>query len=68
MIYTVDNTWRIGRPLRVFVNGNQVDGVVFADTGKGMVRYMPRPYRVQKGKDYAYTRTLRGVVTVEDIA
>lgn len=68
MIYTVENTSEIGRPVRVFVNGNEVDSAVYADTVKGVVRYSPRPYRVEKGKDYVYTRELRGVVTVEDMA
>ncbi|MNR52239.1 hypothetical protein D3C85_1720430 [compost metagenome] len=53
--------------MRVFLNGNEVDSVVFADTDKGVVRYMPKPYRVEKGKDYVYTRELRGVVTVKDM-
>ena len=65
MIYTVENIARMGRRVRVFVNGNEVDGAVFADTEKGVVRYMPRPFRGAKGKDYIYTRKLRGSVTVE---
>ncbi|MBD1602094.1 hypothetical protein [Pseudomonas typographi] len=53
-----------GRRL-VYVNGNAVDGVVWADTKRGIVRYMPKPYRVKRpGGDEVYTRTLRGHVTV----
>lgn len=48
----------------MFVNGNIVGGVVYADTKKGLVVYMPKPYRVARGKDYVYTRKLRGTVTV----
>ena len=54
-----------GRGLRkVFVNGNEIDGVTYADTKLGIVIYAPKPYRVAKGKDYIYTRKLRGTVTV----
>ena len=65
MLYTVANTIEIGKPLRVFVNGNEVESVVSADTEKGVVVYAPKPYRAAKGKDYVYTRKLRGKVTVE---
>lgn len=65
MIYTVANTIGIGKPVRVFVNGNEVESAVSADTGKGVVVYAPKPYRAAKGKDYVYTRKLRGKVTVE---
>lgn len=65
MLYTVANTSEIGKPLRVFVNGNEVESVVSADTEKGVVVYAPKPYRAAKGKDYVYTRKLRGKVTVE---
>lgn len=67
MIYTVQNTIAVGRRVRVRVNGNEIEAVVFADTERGVVRYAPRPYRVQKGKDYVYTRVLRGLVTVEEM-
>lgn len=48
----------------VFVNGVLIDGVTYADTLNGLVIYAPKPYRVAKGKDYIYTRKLRGAVTV----
>ena len=67
MIYTVANTSQVGKPVRVFVNGNEIKGAISADTDRGIVVYAPRPYRVEKGKDYIYTRNLRGEVTVEPI-
>lgn len=67
MIYTVENTYAIGQPKQVMVNGNIVDHAIFADTSKGVVRYIPQPARLKKGTDYVYTRELRGVVTVEDL-
>lgn len=68
MIYTLANTVEIGRHVKVFVNGNPVDRVVFADTSKGVVRYVPEPIRIKKGTDQIFTRLLRGVVTVEVVA
>lgn len=68
MIYTLANTVQVGRRVKVFVNGNPVERAVFADTSKGVVRYIPQPTRIKKGTDYVYTRTLRGVVTVEAVA
>ena len=54
-----------GRGLRdVFVNGNKIDGVVFADTKKCVAVFMPKPYRVKKNSDVVYTRKLHGIVTV----
>lgn len=52
-------------PRRVFVNGNEIDGVIFADTAKGVVEFVPPPARVKKNSDTVYTRKLRGSVTVE---
>lgn len=55
-----------GRGLRkVFVNGNEIDGVTYADTKLGIVIYAPKPYRAATGKDYIYTRKLRGTVKVD---
>jgi len=48
----------------VFVNGNIIDGVVYADTKKGVVIFAPKPYRAAKNKDYVYTRRLEGNVEV----
>ena len=50
---------------KVFVNGNQIEGVFFADTQRGIVRYHPRPFRVHKRrKGELYERTLKGRVEV----
>lgn len=65
MIYTLANTVQRGRPVDVFVNGNRVDYVLWADTERGIVRYVPQPLRVKKPeRDQVYTRQLRGTVTV----
>nr|WP_298117440.1 hypothetical protein [uncultured Pseudomonas sp.] len=66
MIYTVANTVQAGRPVRVFVNGNEVECVVFADSARGRVRYCPRPLRPKRNGDEVFTRVLRGMVTVEE--
>lgn len=67
-IYTPQNTCMAGKPVNAFVNGNLVHGVVFADTERGVVRYIPQPARVHKTKrDQVYTRVLKGNVTVEPI-
>lgn len=51
---------------RVFVNGNQIDNVLWCDTAAGVVVYSPGPFKVKRpGRDEVYTRRLRGVVTVE---
>ncbi len=49
----------------VFVNGNKIDHVIYADTKKGIVKYHPHPIRIKKGSDFVYTRILKGLVTVE---
>lgn len=64
MIYTFQNTVEIGKPVRVYVNGNEVKEAVMADTEKGVVEYIPTPIRAKKNSDELYTRKLRGVVTV----
>ena len=48
----------------VFVNGNKIDSVVWADTKNGVVKFAPRPYRAIKNGDEIYTRELRGKVEV----
>lgn len=55
-----------GRPHRkVFVNGNLIEQVFYADTKKGIVDFYPEPARIKKGADELYSRRLRGRVTVE---
>jgi len=66
MIYTVSNTAAIGIRARVFVNGNEVAKAYYADTTRGIVRFYPQPLRFKKPeRDRAYSRTLKGSVTVE---
>lgn len=65
MIYTIENTLDIGFTAKVWVNGNLVDAPIYADTEKGIVKYYPRPFRINKRNREIYSRTLRGKVTVE---
>jgi len=65
VIYTPKSTILIGKPVRVFVNGNEVDQAVYADDVKGLVVFCPQPTRCKKNSDKLYTRKLRGKVTVE---
>ena len=49
----------------VFVNGNEIDNVVWCDTFAGIVIFAPQPIRVKRPEgDEVYTRRLRGSVTV----
>lgn len=56
-----------GRGLRrVFVNGNQVENVLWCDTAAGVCVYAPQPIKTKRpARDEIYTRRLRGIVTVE---
>lgn len=65
MIYTIANTVSLGFRAKVFVNGNEVDKPIYADTEKGIVRYYPAPVKINKRTGELYSRTLRGKVTVE---
>jgi hypothetical protein len=59
------HTWDDCRGNRdVFVNGKHISSAVYADTGKGIVRYAPKPLRLDKYKKRVLTRTLRGEVEV----
>ncbi|RMV34312.1 Prophage PssSM-02, Orf42 [Pseudomonas savastanoi pv. phaseolicola] len=55
-----------GRGLRhVHVNGNEITHVLWCDTDAGVVVFVPQPMRVKRtARDKAYTRRLRGRVTV----
>ncbi|MCF5224660.1 hypothetical protein [Pseudomonas syringae] len=55
-----------GRGLRrVFVNGNEIDDVLWCDTAVGIVVYAPRPARAKRpAREEVYTRRLRGRVAV----
>lgn len=52
---------------RVYVNGNEVERVVWCDTSHGIVVFYPYPYRVNQGGTQVFTRRLRGSVTVERV-
>ena len=59
------HTWDDGRGNRdVFVNGRLVMSAVYANTKKGIVRYHPKPLRLDKYRKRVLTRTLRGEVEV----
>lgn len=60
-VYTPENAMGA----RVFVNGNEIRNVFFADTRRGVVGFYPAPLRVKKPeRDRVYSRKLRGDVTV----
>ena len=49
----------------VFVNGNKVSEVTFADEDSGVVWFYPEPVRVMRHNNQElYKRKLKGVVTV----
>lgn len=57
-----------GRGARqVFLNGNPINRVVYADTRKGKVRVHDDPPRLDKYGKRIIERTLYGVVTVEPL-
>jgi len=59
---------RISEDLRtqrdVFVNGKKIDGVMYADTKRGIVRIVRRPIKTDKYHKRVLTRTIRGHVEV----
>ena len=52
---------------RVYVNGNEVNRVLWANVEQGLVCFHPYPYRIDKRKGEVKTRLLRGEVNVEFI-
>ncbi|KPC20394.1 Prophage PssSM-02 [Pseudomonas amygdali pv. lachrymans] len=47
------------------MNGNEITHVLWCDTDAGVVVFVPQPMRVKRtARDKAYTRRLRGRVTV----
>lgn len=51
---------------RVFMNGNEVDHIIWADTKRGVLIYSLQPFRLHKNRrDEFYSRKLRGAVTVK---
>ncbi len=50
---------------RVFVNGNEIKNVVWADITHGTLLYHPFPFRQHKNiRDEVYARRLRGRIEV----
>ncbi|CAI3795811.1 hypothetical protein [Rheinheimera sp. MM224] len=50
---------------KIFVNGNLIEKVFYADSQLGIVKFFPSPIRKHRNKDEAYSRKLKGKVTVE---
>lgn len=50
-------------PRDVFVNGNPIRHVVYANPAKGVVEFAPLPLRVKRNGEI-YTRKLRGNVLI----
>jgi hypothetical protein len=48
----------------VFLNGKEIDGVVYADTERGIVRICRQPLRADKHNKRVLTKTVRGHVEV----
>lgn len=51
-------------PRKVLLNGKPVERVVYADTRRGIVRYIRFPLRVDKHQKRCIQRTRRGKVEV----
>lgn len=51
-------------PRDVFVNGNPINYVVYANPPKGVVEFAPLPLRVKRNGEI-YTRKLHGTVIVK---
>jgi len=69
MIYTASNTSKIGKPMRVFVDGKLVSNVVSADTVAGEVVYYPEPISVSNSYlEEVHSKIMRGKVTVEPMS
>ena len=49
---------------RVFVDGKEISRVLYADTRKGFVRYVPFPMRAKRNGEEVLTRIRRGKVEV----
>lgn len=49
---------------RVYVNGNEIERVIWCDTALGIAVFCPLPLRTNRRRDQVYTRRLRGTVTV----
>ena len=54
-------------PRNVYVNGKLMKRVVYADTRRGIVRYVDEPARIHKRRETVIERTRRGKVEVKPI-
>lgn len=52
---------------RVYVNGNEVECVIWCETSQGIAVFAPRPFRSYRASGEVYTRRLRGSVIVERV-
>lgn len=50
---------------KVFVNGNPINNVFWANEERGLVCFAPLPVQINKRKGEIYTRLLRGKVEVQ---
>lgn len=64
MIYTLENTSKIGKRVKVLVNGVEVKKVFYVDTKKGKVRHYDSPPQIHKYRKRAISRTKHGRVEV----
>lgn len=54
-----------GRGLRrVLLNGVEMENVLYADTRRGIIRYFPRPLKIDKYRKRIIQRTKHGKVEV----
>lgn len=60
MIYTVENTVKLGKRVKVLVDGVEVNKVFYVDTKKGKVRHYDTPVKVHKHGKRAISRTKYG--------
>lgn len=70
MRYTVESTAKIGKRVRVFVDGKEVGRCIMADTNKGVVEYYPidprsGKVRVNGKRSDLVVKRRYGKVTVE---
>ncbi|MCM2461064.1 hypothetical protein HGO40_11290 [Pseudomonas sp. CG7] len=53
---------------RVYVNGNEIERVIWCDTSIGVAVFCPYPLHFDPRREQVYTRRLRGTVTVEKMS
>lgn len=65
MIYTAENTVKLGKLATVYVDGKEIDEVVMVDTDKSIVEYAPRPIRTNAAGDTVLTKKISGKIHIE---